>query len=65
MNVIIFNCELFDFVIVFVVEFFKLFGNEDMDVERVGRMFREYDIELMKMFVDVWGDDKFYGVVIK
>ena len=65
LNVTTFNRELFDSAIVLAVESLKLLGNEDTDAERAGRMFREHDIESMKMLADVWGDDKSYGVAIK
>ena len=65
LNVTTFNRELFDSAIVLAVDSLKLLGNEDTDAERAGRMFREHDIESMKMLADVWGDDKSYGVAIK
>jgi len=65
MKVGTFNRETFDSALVLAVESLKLLGNDDIDAERAGRLFREHDVESMNLLAELWGDDHSYGVAIK
>ena len=65
MKVGTFNRETFDSALVLAVESLKLLGNDDVDAERAGRLFREHDVESMNLLAELWGDDQSYGVAIK
>lgn len=65
MKVSTFNRETFDSALVLAVESLKLLGNDDIDAERAGKLFREHDVESMNLLAELWGDDKSYGVAIK
>lgn len=65
MGVTTFNRETFDSAITLAVDALQLLGHNEDNAKRAGQLFREHDVESMKVLADVWGDDKSYGVAVK
>jgi len=60
-----FKRETFDSALNLGVEALTLLGNSQETSERAGRLFAEHDNESMKLLIDLWGDDRSYGIAVK
>lgn len=65
LNVDAFNRETFDSALHLGVDVLQLLGNSKKDAERAGRLFRNHDVESLKVLSQVWGDDQSYGIAVK
>jgi glutathione-regulated potassium-efflux system ancillary protein KefC len=60
-----FKRETFDSALNLGVEALTLLGNSTEISERAGKLFSEHDKESMQMLIDLWGDDRTYGIAVK
>ncbi len=65
MNIAGIRRETFDSALHLGVQALKLLGNSDELAQRAGQLFMAHDEESLRILLELWGDDKSYGVAVR